>query len=318
MENIKFIINRSEITAGTRGASLGPDALKIAAWKKEDPLFGKYPSINIEDVNDVLNKPIIHQFAKRIEGLTKIFDQVSQTISETISENSFPIVLAGDHGSAGGTIAGIKAKFPDKKLGVIWVDAHGDLHTPYTTPSGNMHGMPLSTSLGVDNLEEKRNDLPEDTKILWEKLKNTGFPGAKVAPEDLIFVGVRDVEHEEIALMNRLKLRNFTVEELKQKGAENVALEINDLLSNCDYIYISFDVDSMDPQETSHGTGTPVSNGLSVQETKTLLTNLVKNPKLICFEIVEINPCLDEKINKMAETAFEVLKDVVNVIEKNN
>lgn len=315
MKNIKLIINRSEITAGTRGASLGPDSLKVVAWKRGSSLFGNYPVEEIEDANHYLNKPIIHQYAKRIEGLTFIFDQISQTVKTTISEGQFPIILAGDHGSAGGTIAGIKAIYPEKRIGVIWVDAHGDLHTPYTTPSGNMHGMPLSTALNDDNLQVKRNDIPEETKTLWERLKNTGYPGAKVRPEDLIFVGVRDVEEEEIALMERLNIRNFKVEEVKRKGAATVASEINQLLSNCDLIYVSFDVDSMDPEETSHGTGTPVPNGLTVADTKILLKELVKNPKLTCFEMVEINPCLDEKKNKMAEVAFDVLQEVIKTIE---
>lgn len=315
MKNIKFIINRSEITAGTRGASLGPDSLKVVAWKQGNPLFGNYPVSEIEDANHYLNKPIIHNYAKRIEGLTFIFDQISQAVKTTISEGNFPLILAGDHGSAGGTIAGIKATYPDKRIGVVWVDAHGDLHTPYTTPSGNMHGMPLSTALSDDNLQVKRNDIPEETKILWEKLKNTGYPGAKVRPEDLIFIGVRDVEEEEVALMERLNIRNFTVGELKQKGAATIASEVNMLLSNCDLIYVSFDVDSMDPEETSHGTGTPVPNGLTVTDTKILLKELVKNPKLACFEIVEINPCLDEKKNEMAEVAFEILQDVIATIE---
>ncbi|MBC9813749.1 arginase [Crocinitomicaceae bacterium CZZ-1] len=314
MENIKFIINRSEITAGTRGASLGPDALKVVAWKQGSTIFGKYPIEEIKDANHYLNRPIIHQYAKRIEGLTFIYDQVAQAIKYSLSHSQFPIVLSGDHGSAGGTIAGIKAMYPEKRLGVIWVDAHGDLHTPYTTPSGNMHGMPLSTALGEDNLEVQRNFIPEETKSLWEKLKNTGFPGAKVRPEDLIFVGVRDVEPEEVALMERLNIRNFPVDEVRRKGAGIVATEIGQLLENCDLIYISFDVDSMDPEETSHGTGTPVPNGLSVAETKELLTKLVDTPKLACFELVEINPCLDEKVNKMAETAFEILEEVIAVI----
>lgn len=315
MKNIKLIINRSEITAGTRGASLGPDSLKVVAWKQGNPFFGKYPASEIEDVNHYLNKPIIHQYAKRIEGLTSIFDQISRAVKTTISEGQFPVILAGDHGSAGGTIAGIKATYPNKRIGVVWVDAHGDLHTPYTTPSGNMHGMPLSTALNDDNLQVKRNDIPEETKVLWEKLKNTGYPGPKVRPEDLIFVGVRDVEAEEIALMERLSIRNFNVQEVKQKGAEAIVSEINQLLSDCDLIYVSFDVDSMDPEETSHGTGTPVPNGLTVADTKILLKELVKNPKLTCFEMVEINPCLDEKKNTMAEVAFEILQEVVTTIE---
>ncbi|MCO5260372.1 MAG: arginase [Crocinitomicaceae bacterium] len=315
MKNIKFLFNRSEITAGTRGSSLGPDALKIVAWKQGKTIFGDYPFSDIKTENQLLNIHPKHQFAKRIEGLIAVYKDVSQQIQETIANQQFPLLLSADHGSAGGTIAGIKAAFPDKRLGVIWVDAHGDLHSPYTTPSGNMHGMPLSTALNDNNTECQRNQLPKETSDLWEELKSVGFKGAKVAPEYLIFIGVRDVEEEEIAIMNRLNLRNYTVEEVKDKGAATIVSEINHHLADCDIIYVSFDVDSMDPIETSHGTGTPVPNGLGVAETKAILKGLVANPKLVCFEVVEINPCLDEKTNKMAETAFEILEEVITTIE---
>lgn len=316
MKNIKLIINRSEITAGTRGASLGPDALKVAAWNNGSNFFGKYPIEEIKDENHLLNNPVQHAFAKRIEGLIAIYNNLSTSIGATLKAGDFPIVLAGDHGSAGGTIAAIKQMHPTKRLGVIWVDAHGDLHTPYTTPSGNMHGMPLAVALGTDNLESQRNEIPEETKKLWEELKAIGGNEPKIQPEDLVFVAVRDVEEEEIALMNRLNIRNFAVEEVRTKTAKVVAQEIEQLLESCDLIYISFDVDSMDPLETSHGTGTPVENGLFVNETTELLTHLVANPKLVCFEMVEINPCLDEKKNKMADVAFEVLQNVISTIDK--
>lgn len=316
MKEIKLIFNRSEITAGTRGASLGPDAIRVAAWKKEKNLFDKYQISELKTENHLLNLPVKYQHAKRIEGLIKIYERLHKEINETLENKQFPLLISADHGSAGGTIAALKAHHPDKRIGVVWVDAHGDLHTPYTTPSGNMHGMPLSTALYEDNTEEQRNELQTETAQLWNQLKSIGFDGQKVLPEDLIFVGVRDVEKEEIALMQRLNIKNYEVAEIRKLGAKAVVDEINQKLSNCDLIYVSFDVDSMDPIETSHGTGTPVDNGLFIEETKTILKALVSNPKLLCFEMVEVNPCLDEKCNKMAEIAFEMLEDVIEIIEK--
>ena len=148
-KELTFIVNRSEITAGTRGASLGPDAIFAAARTKKSLLFGAYPIIELPNYNNLLDQPVKHPYAKRIDGLVKVFNDVSNQVSETLQAGKFPFVLAGDHGSAGGTIAGIKKAFPDKRLGVVWIDAHGDLHTPFTTPSGNMHGMPLSTALNT-------------------------------------------------------------------------------------------------------------------------------------------------------------------------
>lgn len=315
-QNITYIINTSEITAGTRGASLGPGAVIVEARKKNNGLFGEFPTVYVEEVNYFLDKPIVHTFAKRAEGLIKVYDSVSKEIDAVLSMNRFPLVLSGDHGSAGGTIAGIKAHFLEKRIGVVWIDAHGDLHTPFTTPSGNMHGMPLSTALNDDNKEVQRNNVPDATVELWEKLKKSGYQGAKIQAEDLVFIGVRDVEEEEVALMDRLQIKNFTVEEVRRSGVSAILDAVDQKLSNCDVIYVSFDVDSMDPVETSYGTGTPVENGLFVQEARELLVGFAKHPKLICMEFVEVNPCLDEKRNKMAEVTFELFEDVVKTLKK--
>ncbi len=315
-QNISLIINPSEITAGTRGASLGPGAMMAVARSKGSSLFGDFPITQIKDVNFLLDKPIKNPFAKRGEGLVEIFTLMSQEIQSTLANNQFPLVIAGDHGSAGGTIAGIKAQFPDKRLGVVWIDAHGDLHTPYTTPSGNMHGMPLATALNEDNKQEQRNNISENEIQIWNALKNAGNSGQKIASEDLVFIAVRDVEKEEIALMERLNIKNFTVEELRRLGVNAVLDAISTKLSACDLIYVSFDVDSMDPTETSHGTGTPVDHGLTIDEARNLLIGFTNHPKLVCMEFVEVNPCLDEKTNKMAEVAFDLFNDVVTSLRK--
>lgn len=315
-QNIKYIINKSEITAGTRGASLGPEAVMVEARKRNNGIFGEFPTAFVEEVNYYLDKPIVHPFAKRAEGLIKVFESVAKEVKLALSKDEFPLLLSGDHGSAGGTIAGIKSMYPEKRLGVIWIDAHGDLHTPYTTPSGNMHGMPLSTALNEDNLADKRNDVPVETVELWNRLKNVGFEGAKIAPEDLVFVGVRDVEKEEISIMNRLNIKNHQVEEVRQNGVDTILKAIDLQLTNCDVIYVSFDVDSMDPDVTSHGTGTPVDNGLLIEEARDLLVGLSKHPKLVCLEFVEVNPCLDEKTNTMAEVTFSLFEEVVNTLKK--
>ena len=151
-------------------------------------------------MNHLLDQPTVHQFAKRIDGLEVVFNSLNEKVSSILGKNQFPLVIAGDHGSAGGTISGIKTAFPGKRLGVVWIDAHADLHTPYTTPSGNVHGMPLATAINEDNIPCKSNEVPKDTMMIWNGLKNLG--GApKLLPEDLIFIGVRDTEAQEDALM---------------------------------------------------------------------------------------------------------------------
>ncbi len=313
---IKFIINKSEITAGTRGASLGPEAVKVAARSQGKTLFGDYPSYELEDSNALLDQAPNLPFAKYIEGTIQVYKNLEKALVHCAEENQLPIVLAGDHGSAGGTIAGLKAAYPNKRIGVLWIDAHGDIHTPYTTPSGNIHGMPVAAALNIDNLDCQRNQLDEVTKERWEELKAIGGKGAKMATDDLIYVAVRDTEPEEDHAIEALNIRSIKVAEIREKGIEAICKEVVEKLAACDLIYISFDVDSMDPKETSYGTGTPVENGLFIDEAKALIQCVVKLPNFGCFEMVEINPCLDEKKNKMAEVSLSVLEDVIESLKK--
>ncbi len=315
MKDLELIINTSELTAGTRGSGLGPDAVIAAARSKGSTFFRDHAPVRVEDVNFMLDQDVKYPFARRIEGLVKIFERVSNTVSSTLENGKFPLILAGDHGSAGGTIAGIKAAFPNKRLGVIWIDAHGDLHTPYTTPSGNMHGMPLATALGEDNRECQSNTPHPDVVQHWNALKNTGVEGPKLSPQDLIFIGVRDTEEQEDEIIERHGIRNHTVADVRLKGADEIARLCMEQLEHCEMIYVSFDVDSMDPELASYGTGTPVAIGLSPEEAKTFLRTFAHQEKLVCMEFVEINPCLDDKKNRMAEITFELLEVVANSIK---
>jgi arginase len=312
---IQFIFNESEITAGTRGASLGPRAMKIAALNAQSSLFDDYEIHVLPNNDGAFNQSGLKPYAKRIEALAEVFENLDITISKAFKNKAFPVLISGDHGSAAGTIAALQKNHPDKTLGVVWIDAHADLHSPYTTPSGNMHGMPLAIALGEDNLENRCNEPHPETVEMWNALKTFNGTG-KINPEHLVFVGVRDTETPEDNLMSRLKLKNHTVDEVRRKGPKVIARDILKQLEACDLIYVSFDVDSMDPVEVSFGTGTPVKNGLFPIEALDIMEVLVQSEKLCCLEFVEINPCLDNKQNKMAETALNVLEPLVEQIEK--
>jgi arginase len=314
--NIELLINKSEITAGTRGASLGPEAMMVAARSKGNHFFGKYPIQLVPDRNDALDHPVKYPNAKKIDALVEVYQNVCKAVESTLLKDSFPLVIAADHGSAGGTIAGIKAAHPDKRLGVIWIDAHADIHTPYTTPSGNMHGMPLAIALNEDNLESQSNEPDASAVQLWEKLKQTGVEGAKLKPQDLVYIAVRDIEPQEKEIIERLEITNYKVEHVRLEGVEAIAKETLEQLRDCDIIYVSFDVDSMDPSHTSHGTGTPVGNGLMPEEAAYLLQAFAREKKTVCIEFVEVNPCLDEKENTMAEVAFSLLEATANELEQ--
>lgn len=315
MKNIKLIEVPSEIGAGTRGASLGIDAIKIAALDFMSNFFVHFPSEKIQEENNLLFEPIQSPYAKRIHGVLNIYERLSKAVSDSIKGHFFPVILSGDHSSAGGTITGIKMAKPKSKLGVIWIDAHADLHTPYTTPTGNMHGMPLAIAIGEDNDECKMHDLDDKTKKLWEQLKNLGGIFPKVLPEDIVFISLRDFEKEEKALIEKHGIKVITTGEIRRNGAESASRKVLRYLSDCTDIYVSFDVDSLD-SSISRGTGTPVSNGLKEREAEDLISKFMQNRKVCCFEITEVNPTLDKE-NLMAEIAFNILQRSVNVLMMN-
>ena len=315
MKNIKLIEVPSEIGAGTRVASLGIDAIKIAALDFMSNFFVHFPSEKIEPENQLLFEPIQSPYAKRINGVLAMYEKISKAVKESITNNFFPVVISGDHSNSGGTIAGIKLAKPKSRLGIIWIDAHADLHTPYTTPSGNLHGMPVSASIDEDNIESKVHEPDEKTKKQWDQLKHFGKIAPKVLPEDIVFISLRDYEKEEKHLIDKYGMKVITTAEVRRKGPENVVRAALRYLTECTDIYVSFDVDCLDSSITK-GTGTPVSNGLKEREAEDLVSKFMQNRKVCCFEITEVNPTLDKE-NLMAEIAFNILQRSVNVLMMN-
>ncbi|MFM7645283.1 MAG: arginase [Sphingomonadales bacterium] len=315
MKNIKLIEVPSEIGAGTRGASLGVEAIKVAALDFMSNFFIHFPSEKVPSENHLLYEPIESPYAKRIKGLLTMYERVGKAVSDTLKNNFFPVVLSGDHSIAGATISGIKMAKPKSKLGVIWIDAHADLHTPYTTPSGNMHGMPMAIALGEDNTDCAIHKPDQRTIDYWNKLKNFGKVCPKVQPENIVFISLRDFEKEEKYLLDQLAIKKISTKEIRSKGAENIVRSVLRYLSDCTDIYLSFDVDSLD-SGISKGTGTPVGNGLREREAEDLVSKFMQNRKICCFEITEVNPTLDKE-NLMAEIAFNILQRSVNIVMMN-
>ncbi|MES1219562.1 MAG: arginase [Bacteroidota bacterium] len=315
MKNIKLIEVPSEIGAGTRGASLGIEAIKIAALDFMSNFFIHFPSEKIPTENKLLFEPIESPYAKRIKGIISIAEKVSKAVSDSLKNNFFPVVISGDHSTAGATIAGIKAAKPKSKLGVIWLDAHADLHTPYTTPSGNVHGMAMAITINENNKDCAVHDVDDETAKQWNYLKNLGKIAPKVLPEDVVFISLRDFEKEEKYLIEKYGMKVITTKEVRTKGPENIVRAVIRYLADCTDIYISFDVDSLD-SSISKGTGTPVSNGLREREAEDLISKFMQNRKVCCFEITEVNPTLDKE-NLMAEIAFNILQRSVNILMMN-
>jgi arginase len=312
MKNIKLIEVPSEIAAGTRGASLGIDTIKIAALDFMSNFFIHFPSEKVAHENRLLYEPIESPYAKRIKGVHTMYERVSKAVSDSLKNNFFPVLLSGDHSIAGATMAGIKMARPQSKIGVIWIDAHADMHTPFTTPSGNIHGMPIAIAINEDNTECAVHDVDEQTVKYWNQLKNIGKIAPKVLPEDIVFISLRDFEKEEKFLIEKYGMKVISTNEVRRKGPENVVRSVIRYLSDCTDIYISFDVDSLDAS-ISRGTGTPVGNGLREREAEDLISKFMQNRKVCCFEIAEVNPTLDKE-NLMSEIAFNILQRSVNVL----
>ena len=314
-KTIKIIKNRSDIGAGTRGADMGVDAIEIAAINEHNDYFTQYEFEDLETENESIYNKVNNSFGKRIEQVYNQCTRLSNAVQRNIEANNFPLVLSGDHSSALGTISGIKAAYPDKRVGVVWIDAHADIHSPYTSPSGNIHGMPLAAALAEDNTACKVNEISSDTEKYWNAMKNIGCDGAKVLASDVVYFGVRDTEEPEDKQIEELGIKNYMVHEVRYRGLEVCVNETLATLAECDMIYISFDVDSMDCDLISYGTGTPVPKGFDQHEIVAIINQLIASNKVASVEFVEVNPLLDFKGNKMAETAFEVLDAVSKTIK---
>ncbi|MBE7652946.1 arginase [Tenacibaculum finnmarkense genomovar finnmarkense] len=316
MNTIKIIKNRSDIGAGTRGSDMGIDAIEIAAINQDNDFFNRYDFEDVITENESVYDKKNNSFGKQINSVLNQCKRVSNHVKVNLQEGNFPIVLSGDHSSALGTISGVKAANPTKRVGVIWIDAHGDLHTPYTSPSGNIHGMPLGAVISDDNLDCQINEVDRETTDLWDRMKNIGTPGQKALPEDIVFFGVRDTEEPEEKQMEKYGIKNYMVAEVRYRGLEVCVNEALEKLADCDILYVSFDVDAMDCDMISYGTGTPVAKGFDDKEIVQIINGLLASKKVACVEFVEVNPLLDLKGNKMAETAFDVLQQVAKTIEK--
>jgi arginase len=313
MDQVKLIEVMSEIGAGTRGASLSMDALRIAALDFRSNYFRTHETIRVDHENELLYDKPGNFNARRIQGVIRMYERISATVKDVLLAGDFPIIISADHSNAGGTIAGIKSAYPEQRLGVIWIDAHADLHSPFTTPSGNLHGMPLCASLNEDNLKHRKNNVDEPTTAQWQQLKNIAGIAPKFNYSDLVYVTLRDMEEEERYLIDTNRVMVQGTDDLRKKGINKVVREITSHLYGCEKIYISFDVDSMD-QQVSKGTGTPVIGGITDKEATNLILELLQNEEVCCFEMSEINPTLDNE-NTMSEIAFEILQKVTSQLE---
>jgi arginase len=307
-KRFKLITVESDFGAGRSGAALGPQAVLHELRETN------FPGVDLEDyirlAPDTAPATSESPFSKNIENIRNFQEKIVVNVQDILRTNRVPFVLSGDHSSANAVISGIKDYHANARIGVIWVDAHADLHSPYTTPSGNVHGMPIAALMGDDHREMARNQPQEITKTLWEVLKKLGRKriSPKIESRDLVFIALRSTEMEEERIISKEGIKTFRPADIKTLGIAQVAAKTLEHLRNCQYLYVSFDVDSLDPS-LSVGTGTPVENGLSLDEATHLLKTFTAEKKLVGFEVTEVNPILDIK-SPMEKVVCELLQRV--------
>lgn len=223
---------------------------------------------------------------------------LADKVYESLKNSHLPLTIGGDHALAIGSIAGA-SKFFEGDLAVVWVDAHGDMNTLETSPSGNIHGMPLASSMGIGN----------------EQLTNLYFPSQKVKPENVFLLGCRDLDLGEIELIKEYNLNVWTMKDIKTKGIKAVLTELLEAIkkNNVNNIHFSFDIDSLDPSYVP-GTGTPVQDGLSFSEGKEVIESIINTSLVRSMDFVEFNPDLDNN-KKTLETCLELLKAISKSFE---
>ncbi len=304
-----FILSQCDIGAGKSGAAQGPQAVKDEL-ESIGLVINEFEVLDNRSFNTV---NLSHDYGKHIEGIVEAMQALNDKVVQSINNQRFPIILSGDHSNAIGGLSGLKNANPDKTIGVIWIDAHADLHSPYTTPSGNMHGMPLAALTGMDNQEMQKNAVSEDLAYYWNELKQLGLN--KIAPKfdikDLVLIGVRDAEEEEWGIIRRMGVTTFEPQDIKTQGIEQVLQKTLSTLAHCDILYVSFDADSLDPT-ISTGTGTTAPDGLTIAQAELIFKHLMAEEKLGAFEITEVNPSLDTNGKAMAKVVGQLIATGLN------
>ncbi|MBX5319838.1 arginase [Staphylococcus caprae] len=274
------------------GVNLGPDAIRYAGLLARLKRMG-------HDVIDKGNIEVpnldVEKFHSNQEGLRNyneiitVSENLSKAVSETVKNGNFPLTLGGDHSIAVGSISGISQYY--NNLGVIWYDAHGDLNVPEESPSGNVHGMPLRILAG---------DGPEELVHL------NGFT-PKVKPENIVLIGMRDLDKGEREYIKDKNIKTFTMADIDRFGIQEVIERSLEYLKsrNIDGLHFSLDVDALDPTETP-GTGTRVLGGLSYRESHFALELLSESKLVTSMDLVEVNPLIDH-LNSTAEQAVALL-----------
>ncbi len=279
-DKIRIIGVPMDLGASRRGVDMGPSALRVAGLQSRLKQLGR----QVEDVGNVSvpqaeEKPYGEKKARYLDEISQTCKGLAEMVRKTLDEDMFPLVLGGDHSIAVGTVAGVASHFnkKSKRIGVIWLDAHGDMNTPESSPSGNVHGMPLSSIMGYGP--------PELTELAGIK--------PMVEPRNVCLVGIRELDSKERRFAKESGVHVFTMRDIDERGMREVMAEaLRFAGDDTAGIAVSLDMDFVDPSDAP-GVGTPVRGGATYREAHLALEMIADSKSMASFEIVEINPIID-------------------------
>ena len=282
-----------DLGASRRGVDMGPSALRVAGLQQRI----KQLNWSVEDIGNIdVKQPEEMQFGeKRAKFLAEISDacrELSDAVEKTLVEGMLPIVLGGDHSIAVGTTTGVATHFrkKEKQIGLLWLDAHGDMNTPESSPSGNVHGMPLASIIGYGATE----------------LVEMGGFKPKINPRNVAIIGARDLDSRERRIIKESGIHVFTMRDIDERGMREVMADaLRFAADDTDGVAISLDLDFVDPEDAP-GVGTPVRGGVTYREAHLAMEMIADSEAMVSLEIVEINPVIDEH-NKTASLGVELV-----------
>ena len=292
-QKIRIIGVPMDLGASRRGVDMGPSALRVAGLQARIKQLGH----QVEDIGNIsVKQPEEMSYGeKRAKYLAEIADackDLGAIVEKSLEESMLPVVLGGDHSIAAGTLSGIAAYFKkrEKKIGLIWLDAHGDINTPESSPSGNVHGMPLAAAMGYG---------------ATELVELQGFK-PKVEPQNISLVGIRDLDTQEKKLAKKSGVHVFTMRDIDERGMREVMSDaLKYAMDDTDGISVSLDMDFVDPSDAP-GVGTPVRGGVTYREAHLAMEMIADTEAMASLEIVEINPVIDEH-NRTALLGVELV-----------
>lgn len=279
--NVHILEMPLDFGASRHGSDMGPSAIRLAGIKERLEYLNHktFEHADIFQPQPQEYEQVGNPKAKYLKPIVNACTKLAASVEEISSKGDFPLVLGGDHSIVLGTLAGLaaSAKKENKKIGVLYVDAHGDFNDTNTSPTGNIHGECLAASAGLG--------LPE--------LTNLYFEGQKVDPHNICFVGCRDLDPEEKVLMKKAGVTVFTMSDIDRQGFSEIVKKVLKFFeTHADWIHVSFDMDVLDPMYAP-GTGIPLPGGLTNREALLLMEEMASIGKVKSAEIVEVNPILD-------------------------